>query len=136
MVHCIIVYSDMRLFKNKWVARFARREKITDASLREAVFRAERGLIDADLGGDVIKQRVARTGRGRSGGYRLLLAFRPTDRAVFMLGFAKSDRDNITQDELESLKRVAALWLAADADQIETAITDGALVEVKYEDEK
>ena len=102
----------MRIFKTKWFARYARRERIFDARLCEAVRRAEDGLIDADLGGGVIKQRIARPGQGRSGGYRLLIAFRPSDRAVFMLGFAKSDRDNITPDELESLKRAAALWFS------------------------
>ena len=85
----------MRLFQSRPFARFARREKITDETLREAITRARRGLIDADLGGGIIKQRVARTGQGRSGGYRVLIAIRPTDRAVFMLGFAKNDRPAI-----------------------------------------
>ncbi|WP_447415009.1 type II toxin-antitoxin system RelE/ParE family toxin, partial [Clostridium perfringens] len=60
----------MRIFKTKWVARFVRRERISDADLKEAIERAERGLIDADLGGGLIKQRVARPGQGRSGGFR------------------------------------------------------------------
>ncbi|HEY0283109.1 MAG TPA: type II toxin-antitoxin system RelE/ParE family toxin [Rhizomicrobium sp.] len=126
----------VRIFKTKWLARYARRESITDASLREAVSRAIRGSVDADLGGNVIKQRVARTGRGRSGGYRMLIAFRAAYRAVFMLGFAKNDRDNITADELESLKKIAALWLSADAAKIEQVIAEGILVEVKHENEK
>lgn len=126
----------MRLFQSRPFARFARREKITDEALREAITRARRGLIDADLGGGIIKQRVARTGQGRSGGYRVLIAIRPTDRAVFMLGFAKNDRENISPDELESLKRLAALWLSCDAAKIEKAIAEGALVEVTYENEE
>ena len=128
--------SDPRIFKTKWFARYAWREKIADASLREAVSRARRGLVDVDLGGNVIKQRVARKGQGRSGGYRMLIAFRAACRAVFMLGFAKNDRDNITADELESLKKMAALWLTADAAKIEQAIAEGVLVEVKHENEK
>jgi hypothetical protein len=128
--------AGARIFKTKWFARFAKGQRIGDASLRDAVLRAERGLVDADLGGNVIKQRVARSGKGRSGGYRLLIAFRPSDRAVFMLGFAKSDRDNVTPDELNSLKSLAALWLAAGAAKIEAAVAEGALVEVNYEDEK
>jgi len=74
----------MRIFKFKSLARFTRREGIADASLREAVRRAEDGLIDADLSGGLIKQRLARTGQGRSGGYRMLLAFRSKDRAAFL----------------------------------------------------
>jgi len=64
----------MQVFKTKWLARFAKQKGIGDAGLRDAVARAERGLIDADLGGGLIKQRVARRGKGRSGGYRMLIA--------------------------------------------------------------
>ncbi len=85
----------VRTFKTKWLARFARREGITDKSLLEAIERAESGLIDADLGGGLIKQRVARKGQGRSGGYRMIVGYRLKNRAVFLLGFAKNERDNI-----------------------------------------
>ena len=125
--------SDPRIFKTKWFARYARREKIADASLREAVSRARRGLVDADLGGNVIKQCVARKGQGRSGGYRMLIAFSAAHRAVFLFGFAKNERDNIDDDELATLKEIAAVWLATDTVKIERAIADGLLVEVKYE---
>jgi hypothetical protein len=80
----------VRIFKTKWVARFVRRERIDDASLKDAIERAERGIIDADLGGGLIKQRVARPGRGRSGGFRMIVAFRIEDRAFFLYGFAKN----------------------------------------------
>ena len=85
----------MLVYKTKWLGRFARREQIKDRYLSEAVGRAERGLIDADLGSGIIKQRVARAGQGRSDGYRMLLAYRSGDRAVFLCGFAKSERENI-----------------------------------------
>jgi hypothetical protein len=74
----------MRTFKTKWLVRFVRQEQVTDKSLREAVRCAERGLIDADLGGGLIKQRVARKGKGRSGGYRMIVAYRAQGRAVFL----------------------------------------------------
>jgi hypothetical protein len=127
--------SPIRIFKTRWFVRYAKRERITDRRLVEAVRRAECGLIDADLGGGVIKQRVARPGQGRSGGYRVLMAYRPSDRAVFMLGFAKSERENITPDELESLRRTAALWFSNDTARIEFAVAEGVLEEVRYESE-
>jgi len=65
-----------------------------------AVHRAERGLVDADLSGGVIKQRIARPGEGRSGGFRSILYFRSHERAFFVFGFAKSDLDKITADTL------------------------------------
>jgi hypothetical protein len=124
----------VRIFKIKTFARFTKRERIADVSLCEAIERAERGLVDADLGGGLIKQRVARTGQGKRGGYRMLIAFRSKLRAVFLFGFAKSELDNIDDDQLATLRETAALWLAADAQKIEQAIKDGLLIEVRHDD--
>ena len=123
----------MRLFKTKWFMRYARQECLEDHSLCDAIERAERGLVDADLGGGIIKQRVARIGQGRSGGYRLLIAYRSGKRAVFLYGFAKSERDNIQTDELETLKEIGAAWLEAKKERLEYAIKEGILREVSYE---
>ena len=98
--------------------------------------RAERGLVDADLGGGIIKQRVARTGQGRSGGYRILIAYRFGKRAVFLYGFTKSERDNIEADDLETLKEIGAAWLEAKKERLEYVIKEGILKEVRYEDRK
>ena len=124
----------MRLFKTKWFMRYARQERLEDHSLRDAIERAERGLVDADLGGGIIKQRVARTGQGRSGGYRLLIAYRSGKRAVFLYGFAKSEQDNIEADELETIKEIGAAWLKAKKERLEYAINTGILREVSYDD--
>jgi hypothetical protein len=126
----------MQAYKLKWFARFARREQIVDASLKEAIARAELGLIDADLGGGLIKQRVARQGKGRSGGYRVIVADRSRKRAVFLLGFAKNEQDNIEPDELQSLREFGEKWLAASSAMIRESIEDGALVEVEYDEKE
>src|SRR5215813_5693334 len=116
--------------QNQMAVRYARRQRISDASLREAIERASRGLIDADLGGGIIKQRVARRGQGRSGGYRMLIAYRAGARAVFLYAFAKNERENVAPDELLTLREVGASWLAADAQQIAHALEEGILEEV------
>ncbi len=120
----------MRVFKTKWFGRLAKREGIEDRSLTDAIERAERGLIDADLGGGLIKQRIARPGRGRSGGYRTIIAYRAKDLAVFLYGFAKSDRENITREELASLRVFANRWLLADGKQIAHSIREDEIQEV------
>jgi len=120
----------MQIFKTRWLARFARHERITDESLREAIARADRGLIDADLGGGLIKQRVARQGQGRSGGYRMMIAYREKDRAVFFYGFPKSERENIDRDELLTMREIAAEFLARNSEQIAEAIRNEKLEEV------
>jgi hypothetical protein len=120
----------LRVFKTKWLGRFARRERITDASLLEAIERAERGIIDADLGGGLIKQRVARPGQGRSGGYRMIVVYRTKDRAVFLYGFAKSERENIEAADLEDLRLIAADFLAADDKGFERIVAQQDLQEI------
>lgn len=120
----------MRVFKTKWFARFARRENMTDTMLCDAVERAGQGLVDADLGGGVVKQRIARPGSGRSGGYRTILLLKIGTRAVFAFGFAKSDRTNIDKAELEGFRTLAEELLAYDDGQIGKAMEAGALTEV------
>ena len=98
--------------------------------LTEAIWRAERGLIDADLGGGLIKQRVARPGQGRSGGLRAIVGYRSGDRAVFIYAFAKNERDNIGPDELEDLRRTGATILATDEAGVARAVRAGELEEI------
>jgi hypothetical protein len=121
----------MPIFKLKTFARFARSEKITDETLADAIDRAAKGLVDADLGGGLIKQRLARKGQGKSGGFRTLIAFRSADFSVFLYGFAKSDEANLNEKELAYLREMAADWLAADGAKIRAAIEHGLLTEVK-----
>lgn len=120
----------VRIFKTKGMTRYSRREKIADADLIEAIDRAKRGLIDADLGGGLIKQRIARKGQGRSGGYRVLVAYHAQSRVVFLYGFAKSDLDNISPNQLQTFRTIGANWLAADASKIQQAIDEGELQEI------
>jgi hypothetical protein len=121
----------VRIFKTKALARFTKRESIGDESLVAAVETAKRGLIDADLGGGLIKQRVARSGQGKRGGFRMLIAFR-SDRAIFLFGFAKNERDNIDDKQLTTLREIVATWFAADNKKIAQALKDGLLIEVKH----
>ncbi len=120
----------MRIFKSAWFCRFARREKIKDAALKEAIARAESGVVDAELGGGVIKQRLARPGEGKSGGYRSIIIFRKGDRAFFLYGFAKSDRQNIDPEEAAGFRKLAKGYLAMSDKQIETMLKDERLQEL------
>lgn len=121
------------IFKSRWFQRFARQEGIADGVLREAVARAERGQIDADLGGEVIKQRIARPGQGRSKGYRTIIVFRRGVRAFFVYGFAKSQRANIDNDEEKQFKEAAKLVLALTEKQLAELLKRGDFTEVKGE---
>lgn len=125
----------MRVFKNKWFSRFARQAGIEDAALCQAIQDANRGTIDADLGGGVIKQRIARPGAGKSGGFRSLVLFQADELAFFVYGFAKSERSNIRADELKAFKKLAWEMLAYEAETLAQAVAGGALTEVFCEEE-
>jgi hypothetical protein len=116
-----------RILMNRWFQRFAAKERIGSQVLIEAIERANRGLIDADLGGGVIKQRVARPGQGRSGGYRTLILFRVGSRAVFAFGFAKA---NIAPGDLALLKDTASMTLGLTEDDIARLVATSQLIEV------
>ena len=120
-----------RIYANRWFAKFAAKEKISDETLADAVRRAESGLIDADLGSGLIKQRIARIGGGKSGGYRSILIFRSGERAIFVFAFAKSAKANLNAAELKVYRKAASIMLELGENEIETEVEEGRLVEVK-----
>ena len=115
----------MRIFKNKWFTRFARKEAISDNALQEAVKQIEAGNHDADLGAGVFKQRIARLGEGQSSGYRVILCLKLEERAFFVYGFAKSSRASIAQDETREFKKLAKILFAMTDEQLERMLQNG-----------
>lgn len=121
----------MQILKNAWFQRFARKQRISDAALIDAVRRADLGQIDADLGGGVIKQRVAREGQGKSGGFRTIILYRQEQRAFFVFGFAKSEQANIAGDEEVLFKKMANELFSLSDEQVAALVRNGALSEVE-----
>ena len=121
----------MRIFKSKWFARFARKNALSDAALRAAAIEIEAGNFDADLGGHVFKQRIARDGQGKRGAYRTIVLFKRGARTFFVYGFAKSERDNIEDDELYFYKAFAKKWFTYSEAEIKSAVEIGEFIEVE-----
>jgi len=126
----------MRIFRSKAFTRFARRSNLGDAALCKVIHSMERGLIDVDLGGGVVKQRIARPGKGKSGGFRAIILYRAGALAFFVHAFAKSDRANLRDDEVVALKALASQMLAHDDKTIAKAVASGAIVEVICDEKK
>lgn len=122
----------MRVYINAWFAKFARQEGIEDFQLVEAVVRANIGLIDADLGAGVIKQRISRQGAGKSGGFRTIVFFKARNRAIFMFGFAKKAKKNLTHEELLEMKRASREMLQLSQDQIDHLVRLKKLQEIRF----
>lgn len=120
----------MRIFKTRYFQRWMRKTELNDADLRKATLEMAAGLIDADLGGGVVKKRIGLAGRGKRGGVRTLVATNKGSRWFFVFGFEKNERDNISDDELQALQDYAADWLKRTAAQLDEAAADGALLEI------
>lgn len=122
-----------RVFKTHSFHRWMRKTELTDALLCEAVAEMEQGLVDAYLGGCIVKKRVAIPGRGKSGGARTLLATNQKNRWFFVFGFEKNVRANISDNELDALQNIAADLLALRTTMLDTAVTEGKLLEICHD---
>ena len=122
-----------RILKTHTFNRWLRKTLLSDTALLKAIDEMERGLVDADLGGNVYKKRVALPGRGKSGSARTLIATNREDRWIFMFGFEKNDKENITQPELAYLQSVAQIFLGYSNDELQLAIAKGEFLEVHHD---
>lgn len=124
----------MRKFKTKLFHRWAIKEGLSNAVLLSALIEVAQGLIDANLGGNVYKKRVRMPGRGKRGGARTLLAYKDERSVFFIYGFAKSEKENLSQSELETLKELAAILLNYKERQIKQALESGEIQEIEGDD--
>ena len=120
----------MRIFKTKWFTRFAKKEGITDSTLKKEAEKIANGETGDNLGSYVYKLRLARSGAGKSGGYRVILFFRHNDRLFFAYAYAKSNMENIDSKELMHIKRLAKKYINYTGQQVETLIQAGFFKEV------
>jgi len=120
----------MRIFKLKFFHKWARKEGLTNKSLKETIQEMDKGLIGNELGGFVYKKRVAIQGRGKRSGVRTLIAFKHNNKAFFMYGFAKNQLDNIEPQELKALKRLAKELFSYNDNGINKAIKAKEIIEV------
>jgi len=125
----------MAVYQTRWFDRWARKEGLTTRSLCAAIREMTAGLYDADLGGGLLKKRIARPGQGKRGGFRTLVATNKETRWVFVFGFSKNDRSTIDKDEETALKKLAAHVLSLSAQAIGKAQRAGELMEVHCDEE-
>jgi hypothetical protein len=120
----------MVIYKTRWFDRWARKQGLTTPQLCAAVQEMAAGLYEADLGGGLLKKRIARAGQGKSGGFRTLVATNKGNRWIFVFGFPKSERSNIDKDEAEALKKLAEHLLSLTTQALDKAKRAGELMEV------
>jgi hypothetical protein len=126
----------MAIYKTRWFNRWAHKPRLDDLSLCAAVREMTAGLYDADLGGGLVKKRIARSGQGKSGGFRTLIATNKEDRWVFVYGFPKNERSNIDKNEEEALKKLATELFSLTSEALDLAKDDNELMEIDCDAEE
>jgi hypothetical protein len=125
-----------KVFKTRHFSRWMRKTELTDRALCDAVLEMMQGLIDADLGGGIVKKRVGISGRGKRGGVRTVLATNKNDRWFYVFGFQKNARSNINSEEKEALKLLANDLLTMSTAALDSACQRDELQEICHENEK
>lgn len=123
-------FQMRRVFRTRTFTRWMRKAGLTDDTLCDAVIEMVQGLVDADLGGYLVKKWVALPGQGKRGGARTIVATKLSDRWFFLYGFGKNERANIERHELKVFQEVAKELLGFNDGQLAAALTDGEIVEV------
>ncbi len=119
-----------KVFRTRTFTRWMRKAGLSDEALSNAVSEMAQGLVDTELGGHLVKKRIALPGQGKRGGARTIVATKMADRWFFLYGFSKNERANIDQDELKIFQELAKELLGFDDRQLATALEAGEIVEV------
>jgi hypothetical protein len=125
----------MSVYNTKEFSKFARKADLKSGELLAAAKAVASGQCDADLGGGVFNQRIAREGGGKSGGFRTIILFKVGAHSFFVHGFAKNEKANITAKELKALKKLAATFLGLGAEALVNVIAAGEIAEVTNDGE-
>ena len=121
----------MKVYMTKTFKRWADHNQIKNKRLFHCLDEIESGNVDANLGANLYKQRIALQGQGKSGGHRVILALKIHDKAFFLYGFSKNAQENLTTKELKAYKLIAKKFLAMDEADIQSYINNKVLSEVK-----
>ncbi|XCN73020.1 MAG: type II toxin-antitoxin system RelE/ParE family toxin [Candidatus Electrothrix aestuarii] len=121
----------MKNLCTKWFNKWAQKAKLSNESLLEAINNLEKGLSAADLGSNLYKVRVQRSGKGKSSGFRTIIVYRNNDKAIFLYGFAKNEKSNIDKTELKYFKKLGNDLLALDAEQIADSLKKQILFDLE-----
>ena len=112
---------------SKWVSK----QKIPKDELSNALLEVEAGAFEANLGGNIYKKRIRFKGQGKSGSGRTIICYKKKDRAIFVHGFAKNEKENLTKKELHAFKELASILMGLTPEQILIAIQNGDFIEVQ-----
>lgn len=121
----------MKIFKTRYFDRWSKHEDLSDQTLNKVTCEIEKGLVDANLGGNVVKKRIAAKGRGKSGGLRTIIAFNIKDKAIFLYGFSKNKQDNITMKDQTAFKKLAKEYFSLSDKEFLSLVEDGTFIEVQ-----
>ena len=121
----------MKKLSTKWFKKWAKKSKIKDQDLLDAVDNLIKGLSTVDLGSNLFKIRVKREHSGKSSGFRTIVVYKENEKAIFLYGFGKNEKDNISKTELLYFKKLGNDFLTLDENQIKQLIEAKSLFDIE-----
>jgi len=121
----------MLKLKTKWFNKWAKKNSISDRNLNKAIVSLSNKLGTVDLGSGLYKIRTPKVGQGKSGGFRTIVVFREADIAIFVYGFAKTEKDNLDKEELRYFKKLAKNLLKIENKKYIDLIKQGSFISIK-----
>ena len=125
------IIKSMKILATKQLSKWSKKNDVSIEDLFSAAEEVVNGDFEANLGGHIIKKRVAINSGGKSGGARMILFFRARERLIYIHGFKKNEKANITDTELKAFKGLAKIFEVMTEDQINQSIKSGYFIEVK-----
>ncbi len=124
----------MEIYKNKLFHQWSKEECLSDKALIDAISEMVNGIYDANLGGYIYKKRIAIRGKGKRGSLRTIIAYKAEDKAIFIYGYAKNNKSNVSVKEELALKKLAKIYFSYGVNEIKKAVQMNELIEV-YDEE-
>lgn len=126
----------MKIFKTRYFSKWAKKRDLKDALLLQIAQDISNGIFEANLGGGVLKKRIATEGRGKRASVRSIIIYKRENHCFFVYGFLKNEKTNITPNEEAAFKILARELLNLSEPEIVTRLRSGALLEIGHEEKQ
>lgn len=123
----------VKKLSTKWFRKWAKNANLNNGTLLKAINNLEVGLSSSGLGNHLYKVRIKREHSGKSSGFRTIIVYKENDRAIFLYGFGKNEKENIDKVELQYFKKLGNDLLRLTANQLKKYVVQDILFDLEVE---
>ncbi len=121
----------MKKLSTKWFKKWSKKVNLSNQDLLETIQNLEAGFSVSELGGNLFKVRAKRKHSGKRSGFRTIIVLKSGEKAIFLYGFGKNEKENISKSDLKNLKKLGHDLISLDSKQLKVAISKGILFDLE-----